>query len=524
MSISLLERNIGKLLEKAATRYKDRTVLIVEHEDVSITFRELDEKVNQYANALRQEGVEQGEHVGVMLPNCLEFPITWLALARLGAVMVPINIRLNVMDLAYILEDSDVTVLVIDTDYIPIFRKIDSKIHRIDTVFQVGEAEENVGISLVEVARDMSCEIAPAHPRLDDLMNIQYTSGTTGLPKGALTTHEYWLILGTYCAQIMSITPEDIFLEMSPFYYMDPQYQLLMSLSTGSTMVLAEKISSENFARCVKKYPVTCCWGRAEYLYLREFEKDKNHHLRYMSLMAFPPELHAELEERFHVVARELYGMTEIGHGTNVAIEDTHMVGSGSVGKPPWFRDLKIADENGNEMPQGESGELLVKGTGIMKGYYKKPDVNVKSYFGEYFRTGDLFRQDEDGYYYFIGRIKDIIRRMGDNISAAEVENVLISNPKILEAAVVPVPDPIRDEEVKAYISLTSGETPETITPEKIIEYCLERIAKFKVPRYIEYVKEFPKTASGKIQKNILIAQKNDLTEGCYDRFGNKLT
>jgi crotonobetaine/carnitine-CoA ligase len=196
------------------------------------------------------------------------------------------------------------------------------------------------------------------------------------------------------------------------------------------------------------------------------------------------------------------------------------MVGSGSVGKPPDFRELRIVDEDGNDVPQGQVGELLVKGQGIFKGYYKKPEENARAFLGEYFRTGDLFRQDEAGYYYFVSRKKDMIRRMGDNISATEVEHVLMSHPKIAEAAVVPVPDAVRGEEVKAYILLAAGETPESMPPEEIIAFCLERIAKFKVPRYLEYVTEFPKSASEKIQKNILISQKVDLTEGCYDRFG----
>jgi crotonobetaine/carnitine-CoA ligase len=256
-------------------------------------------------------------------------------------------------------------------------------------------------------------------------------------------------------------------------------------------------------------------------LYLTNFKEDKDHHLKYALLSAFPPALHKEFEEQFHVTAREVYGMTEIGAGTQLPFEDAHMVGSGSVGKPPDFRQLRIVDDHDRDVAQGQVGELLVKGQGLFKGYYKKQDENARAFLGEYFRTGDLFRQDEQGYYYFVSRKKDMIRRMGDNISATEVEHVLISHPKIAEAAVVSVPDAKRGEEVKAYILPAAGESPESVPPDEIIAFCLERIAKFKVPRYIEYVKEFPKSASEKIQKNILISQKADLTEGCYDRFGS---
>lgn len=517
MLIPKLEKNIGTLVEKAAVRYGERTLLHFDREELSVSYRTLNDKVNQFANALLQEGIEQGDHVGVMLPNCSEFPFTWLGLAKLGAVMVPINIRYQSFDLEYILRDSDATALVIHQDFLSIFQKVPSETHTVKKIFNVG-GESETGIPLIQLASNMSSELTPADPDLDALMNIQYTSGTTGFPKGVMTTHEYWLLLGWHAAE-NSFNEEDVFLSMSPFYYMDPQWELLMTLFAGGTMVLTDKISMKNFARCVKKYPVTHFWAWEDMLYLPQFKEDKDHHLKFALLSAFSPELHREFEAYFHIVAREAYGMTEIGPGTSVPIEDDHMVGSGSVGKPPAFRQLRIIDDNGNDVAQDEIGELLVKGPGILKGYYKKPKETAAAFQGEYFRTGDLFRQDEDGYYYFVGRKKDMIRRMGDNISAEEVEHTLMSHPKILEAAVIGVPDRIRDEEVKAYVIPAPGENAETIPPEEIITFCLERIAKFKVPRYIEYREDFPRSSSYKVQKHNLIAEKENLTAGCYDRF-----
>jgi acyl-CoA synthetase (AMP-forming)/AMP-acid ligase II len=189
------------------------------------------------------------------------------------------------------------------------------------------------------------------------------------------------------------------------------------------------------------------------------------------------------------------------------------------VGKPLAYRYVKIVDEDGKEVSQGEIGELWISGPGMFKGYYNKPEATAEAFADEWFKTGDLFCRDPQGYCYIVGRKKDMIKRSGDNIAAVEVENVLMSHPKILAAAVVPVPDPDRKEEVKAYIVPVSGESPESIPPQDIVDYCLERIADFKVPRYIEYCKEdFPRTPTGKIQKLKLIAEKKDLTEGCYDR------
>lgn len=513
-----VEKNIGRLVELAAARYGDKRCLTVDHEGISYSFQEINVRANQFANALRKAGIQPGEHVAVMLPNCSAFPFTWLALAKLGAVMVPVNNRYQVRDLEYILGDSDATALVIHGDYTPAFEAVPRKSHRVEKVLRVSDTGEGIGEPLLESAAQMPPELTSADPGLDDVMNLQYTSGTTGFPKAAITTHEYWLVLGGFAAQMM--TANDVFLTMSPFYYMDPQWELLMSLLSGCGIVLVDKISPEAFARCARQYPVTCFWAWEEMLCLPGFEEDKGHHLRYALLSAFPPALHREFEERFHVVAREVYGMTEIGAGTQMAYEDAHMVGSGSVGKPVAFRELRIVGEDGKDVRQGEVGELLVKGQGLFKGYHNKPEETAKAFTGDYFRTGDLFRQDAAGYYYFVSRKKEMIRRLGDNISATEVEHVLMTHCKIVEAAVVPVPDKVRGEEVKAYILPAPGETPETIPPQDIVAYCLERIAKFKIPRYIEYVETFPRSASDKIQKNILMGQKEDLTQGCYDRFG----
>lgn len=518
MATMELQKNIGELVESAAARFGERKFLFIDPEGVSYSFAELNAQANQFANALLQSGIGQGHHVSVMLPNCSEFPLTWLALAKLGAVMVPVNNRYKVSDLEYILKDSDSTALVIHSDYLPTFRQVTSGSNRVEKVFRVGAGQGDDLIDLPALAAKMSHVLSCPAPALADLMNLQYTSGTTGFPKAAITTHEYWLVLGKFAAQMM--TEEDVFLTMSPFYYMDPQWELLMALNSGCGIVLMDKITLENLARSIKQYPVTTLWAFPEMLYLTSFQEDRDHHLKTALLSAFPPVLHQAFEEQFHVTAREVYGMTEIGIGTQVPIGARHLVGSGSVGKPPDIRQLRIVDDTGEDVPQGEVGELLVKGQGLFEGYYKKPAENARAFLGEFFRTGDLFRQDEDGNYYFVSRKKDMIRRMGDNISATEVEQVLVSHPKIAEAAVVPVPDKVRGEEVKAYILPAAGETPQTIPPEEIVAFCLERIAKFKVPRYIEYVQEFPKSASEKIQKNILISQKADLTQGCYDRFG----
>jgi crotonobetaine/carnitine-CoA ligase len=213
-----------------------------------------------------------------------------------------------------------------------------------------------------------------------------------------------------------------------------------------------------------------------------------------------------------------VYGSTEVGLATFVDLEAENMVGSGSIGKPPKGRKAQIVNESGVLVPAGEVGTLLIAGPGMFKGYYKKPEETAKVFNDGWFDTGDLSWQDQNGNFYIVGRKKDMIRKSGDNIAAFEIESLLRSHPKINDAAIVPVPDDSRGEEVKAYIIPKEGLTPDDIPPDEIIAFCLGRIAEFKIPRYIEYKKEFPMTPSQRPLKHKLIQEKQDLTLGCYDR------
>ncbi|MEW6263903.1 MAG: class I adenylate-forming enzyme family protein [Thermodesulfobacteriota bacterium] len=521
MPVPGLEKNIGALVEKSAARFEEKKAIHFDHENSSFSFKALNERVNQFANAFQGEGIRRGDHVAVMLPNCPEFPLTWLALAKIGAVMVPVNVRYRSVDLAYVLDDSDASGLVIQDEFASAFREARSEAPKVRKVFLVGERQDDLGKSLKDLADESPPEFTSAELALDDLMNIQYTSGTTGFPKGCLLTHEYWLTLGLSTSRL--INSNDIYLCVEPFYYMDPQWVLIMCLITGCAMVMTRKFSPSKYMKLVHQYRATASWALMAPWILKQPRSphDRDHNLRFVFVGGFPPDLHHKFEERFRVTAREAYGMTEIGTGMYVPLEDAHLTGSGSVGKPPEFREVRIVDQDDKDVAPGEIGELLVKGPGLFKGYYKKPQETSDAFLGEWFRTGDLFRRDENGCYYIVGRKKDMIRRSGDNISATEVENVLVSHPKILSAAVVAVPDAERREEVKAYIVPAPGETPETIPPAEIMAYCLDRLAEFKTPRYLEYRTEFPRTPTGKIQKNTLLAEKKDLIAGCYDRFAH---
>jgi crotonobetaine/carnitine-CoA ligase len=209
--------------------------------------------------------------------------------------------------------------------------------------------------------------------------------------------------------------------------------------------------------------------------------------------------------------------MTEIGATLYTPLEATHMVGSGSCGIPGPWRECKVVDDAGEELPRGQMGELAVRGPNIFLGYFEKPEANAESFFGEWFRTGDLFVQDAAGWFYLVGRKKDMVRRSGENIAAREVESVLLGIDGVADAAVVGVPDALRGEEVKAYIVLAEGVSAQSLSPARIIELTAAQLASFKLPRYIEYVDELPRTPSMKIAKGVLRSAKADLRDGSFD-------
>lgn len=382
-------------------------------------------------------------------------------------------------------------------------------------VLLAGEERSQDAVQLSDLVEKASNRFPTADITADTLLNIQYTSGTTGFPKGCMLTHEYWMTLGMNAGEIM--VPGDVFLCVTPFYYMDPQWELIMCLPAGCSMVISHKYSATKYMNLVRQYKVSVAWATMAPWTFKQPESplDRQHRLRFVFVGGLPPEMHKAFEERFNVAAREAYGMTEIGIGMYVPLEDAHMSGSGSVGKPPEFWQVKIANEAGEEVGLGQTGELLIKGPGMFTGYYKKPEETAEVFHQGWFHTGDLFRQDDAGYYYIVGRKKDMIRRSGDNISASEVEHVLTSHPLILSAAVVPVPSESHGEEVKAYVVLTEDQTPETVPPEEIVAYCAERIANFKVPRYIEYKTHLSMTPSDKIKKHLLLEEKKNLTADC---------
>jgi crotonobetaine/carnitine-CoA ligase len=512
---------IGTSLEDAVSRSREKTFYVFE--DQKVTYGDFLETVQRVAHGLLSLGVRKGDKVAILLPNCLEFPYSWLAANTVGAVMVPVNGRFVDEEVKYVLGHSEASVLITSGGYLELVDRIKAQLHQLAIVVNVGgtDAAQSIPFSAL---LDSAAGTPPVDVDPEDDAVILYTSGTTGHPKGCLASHEYFLHLGDIQGQLFQLTSEDRVFTAQPFYYMDPQWNTIMCMMYDATLVLAERFSTSRFWEQVSANEVTCfyCIGSmTSFLYnMPPSELERQHKLRMVQTSGIPPRIHQAWEERFGVPVFEVYASTETTADIAVTHDMDRKVGTACIGRPVPYREVRIVNEEDVSVPRGEVGEILLKrGRGMMKGYYRDPEATERAFRGGWFHSGDLGYQDEDGDYHFVGRKKDIIRRGGENISAASVEQVLMDHPKILDAAVVAVQDSIRGEEVKAYVVPNPGAQLE---PEEVIEFCQQNMAAFKVPRYLEFREELPKTPSERVQKQKLIQEKADLTEGCYDRLAGE--
>lgn len=512
---------IGQLVSMQARRHASTTAIDVFERGERATYLEMDHLSNKYARALRAIGVRKGDRIGVMLPNCIDFPILWFALAKLGAVMVPINMRYTPREIAYVLIDTRAAFAIIDGSVWSAFSAMEPWPQQLakDQVIIAGQQpSRGKTTTLHELLSGVSDSLLEEDVGPDDLMNIQYTSGTTGFPKGCMLTHDYWGVT-SYQSTYSDGQPYLRYLAAQPFFYGDPQGHLLRSYRQGGTLYMAPQLSSTRFVGWVKQHGIEWCQfpeliGRQV---VEDVEEDGVTSLKQTLNWGWSPDTVRRFRKRFRVRTQDAYGMTEIGFGTLMANDFDELADSGSVGIRAPFRELRLMNADGSPTPIGEVGELWVKGRGILKGYWNKPEANAALFQGEWFNTGDLLRCDDLGFHWLVGRTKDMIRRSGENIAAREVEAVIREIPQIADVAAVPVHDVKRGEEVKICVQLRDGVAPDELVVRQILEHARAHLAVFKLPRYIVFTPTLPRTtSSNKVLKRELMAMSDPLS-GAYD-------
>jgi carnitine-CoA ligase len=484
--------DLATLVWRAAQSWPDKVAWIFDETGVRYTFAEVEQHSTRLALALLELGLEPGEKVAVMLRNEPEFPLLWLALAKLGAVLVPVNINYRELDGAHVLRHSGARFAVAAPEFADLLTRVmpDTKLERVLTVDDL--KAESIAAARFEVSGER-----PA--------NIQYTSGTTGAPKGCVLPHRYWLTLARGLAtEFPAISAEDTMLTAQPFHYIDPQWNVALGLASGATLVVLDRFHPSTFWAKIREYGVTWfyCLGLMPTLLLRapESAEDREHRVRAIHASAIPRELHAELERRWGVPWFEAFGMTETGGDIRMSeLDHDELVGTGCIGLPTRDREVMIVDEAGRPLPRGETGELVVRGIGLMHGYHDDPEATDLAFSGGWFHTGDLATMDNRGRVFYVGRTKDMIRRSGENISADEVERALLLHPAVELAGVIAVPDELRGEEVNAFVVLA-----EPATPDELAEFCAAKLAYFKVPRYWTVAESLPLTPSERVAKGAL--------------------
>jgi crotonobetaine/carnitine-CoA ligase len=512
-------RTVTDLVNEACRGAPDRPAMIFE-DGLAVTRGELLQRSEQFAGFLAGR-VAPGERVAIMVENRTEYMVAWLAALAARAVMVPINPGGREHDAGHVLRDSGSVLLIAGEEQRPVVEIVRPSCPELREVIWI-EGPEPDGLA-PHCAGVTPLAFRDSRAAREDITNVYYTSGTTGAPKGCMIDHEYWLRAVDVDIRLHPKGPDDRILCCLQFYYLDPSLLLLIALQTGGALVVMRRFSVSRFWDVVRGNDVTEILGIASIpIYLLKAPPgpdDRNHKVKRALQVAVPPSLHREMNERWGFPWIDGYGITEGGYVSRVPLSHAEeMTGSGSMGVPCPEVSVRIVDDRGRTLPPGEVGEVLVRAPGLMRGYLNLPQATAETLRDGWLHTGDLARQDERGFMYFAGRKRDLIRRSGQNLSAAEVEEVLRSHPKVLEAAVIPVPDLERGEEVKAYVQLVDGETPATVPGEDLVSFCATKLVRYKVPRYIEYRTEFPRTPSMRVKKEDLKAEREDLTEGCWDR------
>lgn len=534
--VPLLSLTIGDVLEKTAVLYPDREVLVVKQQGIRYRYKEFLEQVDRVALRLAALGVGKGHRVAIWATNRPEWVLTQFATARIGAILVNINPGYGSSELQYALKQSETQTLIMirgfrHSDYLGMISEVcpeaaaasvgdwrSIELPYLRNLILAGEGQPLSGmqtwdefisagktVESLEVVRELGASLNPHDP-----INIQYTSGTTGYPKGAVLTHHNIVNNALLTGQRMGITSQDRICIPVPFYHCFGMVLGNMACAVhGAAMVIpAEAFDPWSTLKTIEEERCTAVYG-VPTMFIRKLEHPEFHQVDLSSLrtgiMAGSPcpiELMKQVVDKMH--CREMtiaYGLTESSPViSQTGVSDPLEIRVSTVGRPLPRTEVKIIDPRSGEIvPSGVPGELCTRGYLVMSGYYKNPEASRQVIDSEgWLHTGDLATLDGDGYCKITGRVKDMIIRGGENIYPREIEEFLYTHPEVSEVQVVGVPDRKLGEEVAAWIHLKHQGS---VAAQDIKDYCKGKIAKYKIPRYVKFVDSYPMTITGKVQK-----------------------
>jgi crotonobetaine/carnitine-CoA ligase len=514
--------NLRDFIESRVAKNPGKPFLFFERDVVS--YQDFDRKINQMANALLELGVKKGDRVALLLSNRPEFLYAWFGLAKIGAVMVPINTGFKGKEAGYVVNHSEAVGLIFDREFLPMVREMRKENRALKWLSCADSTTEEGIFPFPQILQNGSPNLKGIDIQDGDMAQVIYTSGTTGFPKGVIHAHKDFTLTGEAFTLCAGIGPEDRVMTILPLFHANAEYYSTMgALAAGASLILMPRFSATAF------WDQAVSYGATEFNFIgavgrilcarseEEFRPEHRIKTAYGALVT--PDVYETFTQRFKVPnVIDGYGLSEVLRVSQNPIGGViKMKSMGLPAKHPdparTFTEVRIVNEEGRDLGPHETGELIVRSPVMMQGYFKDEEMTRQAIRDGWLYTGDHVYRDEEEYLFFVDRKKDIIRRKGENISATEIEITLMANLKVQEAAVIAVPSELGEDEVLAGIVLKGNQT---MTAEEAIDWCQARMAGFKVPRYVQFRTDFPRTPTLRVAKYIW-KKEEDLIQSSSD-------
>ena len=510
------ERTVPAMLTRQADRHGGKP--LVTTGGVSWSFAETRDAASRFASTLREAGIKPGDRVALICSNRIEFLQTFLGCAWLGAVAVPVNTASRGHQLQHILANSGARLMIIEASFRANLDQIDIGALPLETIWTIdAEAPMTVGAITSSPLPAPGAPCAPAELRPGDMLTILYTSGTTGPSKGVCCPHAQYFWWGLNSSELLELHDDDVLCTALPLFHTNALNTFFQALLMGIPVTFEKRFSASDFYAALARSNATVTYvlGAMVPILLSRPKgpEESAHRARRALAPGVPARFHAEFIERSGILLIDGWGSTETNFtiGTTAGGQRPGLMG-------PVYRgfEARVVDENDDDVPDGQPGELVLRADepfAFSTGYFATPEKTVEAWRNLWFHTGDRVVREPDGYFRFIDRIKDAIRRRGENISSFEVEQVLLSHPAVAIAAAFPVRSSLAEDEVMAAVVLHPGQA---LTHLDLITFCEPRLPYFAVPRYLEFVTTLPTTESGKVQKYKLT--ERGMTDATWDR------